>query len=79
MSCLTCVIRWQKDVALVSLANVLHRSHFSNEAAIVMHAALDVSHDLNVNHFTLGNIYAVSTGTGDVSLTVSVSDVTARS
>ncbi|KAK2174533.1 hypothetical protein NP493_797g01042 [Ridgeia piscesae] len=50
--------RWQKDVALVSLANVLHRSHFSNEAAIVMHAALDVSHDLNVNHFTLGNIYA---------------------
>ena len=50
----------QKDVALVSLANVLHRSHYSNEAAIVMHAALDVSHDLNVNHFTLGNIYAVS-------------------
>ena len=52
----------QKDVALVSLANVLHRSHYSNEAAIVMHAALDVSHDLNVNHFTLGNIYAVSIG-----------------
>lgn len=52
--------RMQKDVALISLANVLHRSRYSNEAAIVVHAALDVSKELNVNHFTLGNIYAVS-------------------
>ena len=51
--------RLQKDVALISLANVLHRSRYSNEAAIVVHAALDVSKELNVNHFTLGNIYAV--------------------
>lgn len=50
----------QKDVALISLANVLHRARYSNEAAIVVHAALDVSKELNVNHFTLGNIYAVS-------------------
>jgi len=50
----------QKDVALISLANVLHRGRYSNEAAIVVHAALDVSKELNVNHFTLGNIYAVS-------------------
>ena len=50
----------QKDVALISLANILHRAHYSNEAAIVVHAALDVSKELNVNHFTLGNIYAVS-------------------
>lgn len=50
----------QKDVALISLANILHRAHYSNEAAIVVHAALDVSQELNVNHFTLGNIYAVS-------------------
>jgi len=49
----------QKDVALISLANVLHRAQKSNEAAIVVHAALDVSKELNVNHFTLGNIYAV--------------------
>lgn len=54
------VFRFQKDVALISLANVLHRAQNSNEAAIVVHAALDVSKELNVNHFTLGNIYAVS-------------------
>ena len=47
-------------MALISLANILHRGHYSNEAAIVVHAALDVSKELNVNHFTLGNIYAVS-------------------
>ena len=47
-------------MALISLANVLHRAHYSHEAAIVVHAALDVSRELNVNHFTLGNIYAVS-------------------
>lgn len=52
--------RMQKDVALISLANVLHRARYSNEAAVVVHAALDVSKELNVNHFTLGNIYAVS-------------------
>ncbi|KAK3103819.1 hypothetical protein FSP39_022148 [Pinctada imbricata] len=51
--------RNQKDVALISLANVLHRARYSNEAAVVVHAALDVSKELNVNHFTLGNIYAV--------------------
>ncbi|XP_062591170.1 tetratricopeptide repeat protein 17-like [Saccostrea cucullata] len=51
--------RLHKDVALISLANVLHRARYSNEAAIVVHAALDVSKELNVNHFTLGNIYAV--------------------
>ena len=47
-------------MALISLANILHRARHSNEAAIVVQAALDVSKDLNVNHFTLGNIYAVS-------------------
>ena len=47
-------------MALISLANVLHRAHYSTEAAVVVHAALEVSRELNVNHFTLGNIYAVS-------------------
>ncbi|CAL1533702.1 unnamed protein product [Lymnaea stagnalis] len=51
--------RQQKDVALISLANILHRARFSNEAAILVHAALEMSKELNVNHFTLGNIYAV--------------------
>ncbi|BFZ05335.1 hypothetical protein BsWGS_08373 [Bradybaena similaris] len=51
--------RLQKDVALISLANILHRARYSNEAAILVHAALEVSKELNVNHFTLGNIYAV--------------------
>jgi len=52
--------RQQKDVALVSLSNILHQVHYSNEAAIVIHAAVDVSRELTVNYFTLGNIYAVS-------------------
>ena len=52
--------RDHKDIALISLANVLHRAHYSLEAAIVVHASIDVSKELNVNHFTLGNIYAVS-------------------
>ncbi|XP_070200043.1 tetratricopeptide repeat protein 17-like isoform X3 [Littorina saxatilis] len=51
--------RYQKDVALISLANILHRARYSNEAAILVHSALDLSRELNVNHFTLGNIYAV--------------------
>ncbi|XP_025087686.1 tetratricopeptide repeat protein 17-like isoform X2 [Pomacea canaliculata] len=51
--------RHQKDVALISLANILHRARYSNEAAILVHSALDLSRELNVNHFTLGNIYAV--------------------
>lgn len=46
-------------MALVSLSNVLHQAHYSNEAAIVIHASIDISRELNVNHFTLGNIYAV--------------------
>jgi len=49
------------DVAYVSLGNILHRAKYSKEAAIVLTAALDLSKALNVNHFTLGNIYAVST------------------
>jgi len=51
--------RQQKDVALVSLSNILHQVHYSNEAAIVIHAAIDISRELNVNYFMLGNIYAV--------------------
>uniref|UniRef100_A0A4W3J7M6 Tetratricopeptide repeat domain 17 n=1 Tax=Callorhinchus milii TaxID=7868 RepID=A0A4W3J7M6_CALMI len=51
--------RQHKDVALVNLANVLHRAHFSADAAILVHAAMDVSTDFLTNHYTLGNIYAM--------------------
>lgn len=52
--------RQQKDVALVNMANILHRAHFSADAAILAHAALDLTPDLFTSHYTLGNIYAVS-------------------
>lgn len=51
--------RQQKDVALVNMANVLHRAHFSADAAILAHAALDLTTDLFTSHYTLGNIYAM--------------------
>ncbi|KAK6190158.1 hypothetical protein SNE40_002084 [Patella caerulea] len=51
--------RFHKDVALISLGNILHRARYSNEAAVVVHSALEISKELNVNHFTLGNVYAV--------------------
>lgn len=54
------VCRQHKDVALVNMANVLHRAHFSADAAILAHAALDLTTDLLTSHYTLGNIYAVS-------------------
>uniref|UniRef100_A0A8C5T0Y2 Tetratricopeptide repeat protein 17 n=1 Tax=Laticauda laticaudata TaxID=8630 RepID=A0A8C5T0Y2_LATLA len=50
--------RHNKDVALINLANVLHRAHFSADAAIVVHAALDYS-DVFTSYYTLGNIYAM--------------------
>ncbi|TRY65425.1 hypothetical protein DNTS_021895 [Danionella cerebrum] len=51
--------RQQKDVALINMANVLHRAHFSADAAILAHAALDLTTDLLTSHYTLGNIYAM--------------------
>ncbi len=42
------------------MANILHRAHFSADAAILVHAALDLTTDLLTSHYTLGNIYAVS-------------------
>ncbi|ERE69609.1 tetratricopeptide repeat protein 17-like isoform 1 [Cricetulus griseus] len=50
--------RHNKDIALVNLANVLHRAHFSADAAVVVHAALDDS-DFFTSYYTLGNIYAM--------------------
>ncbi|XP_066893135.1 tetratricopeptide repeat protein 17 isoform X7 [Kogia breviceps] len=53
--------RHNKDIALVNLANVLHRAHFSADAAVVVHAALDDS-DFFTSYYTLGNIYAAKPG-----------------
>ncbi|XP_067105211.1 tetratricopeptide repeat protein 17 isoform X1 [Osmerus mordax] len=51
--------RQHKDIALVNMANILHRAHFSADAAILAHAALDLTSDLLTSHYTLGNIYAM--------------------
>ncbi|XP_072321080.1 tetratricopeptide repeat protein 17 [Eucyclogobius newberryi] len=51
--------RVHKDVALVNMANILHRAHYSADAAILAHAALDLTSDLFTSHYTLGNIYAM--------------------
>uniref|UniRef100_A0A3Q3JLQ3 Tetratricopeptide repeat domain 17 n=1 Tax=Monopterus albus TaxID=43700 RepID=A0A3Q3JLQ3_MONAL len=51
--------RQHKDVALVNMANILHRAHFSADAAILAHAALDLTSVLFTSHYTLGNIYAM--------------------
>ena len=55
------IFRQQKDIALASMANVLHRAKYSLDAAILMHAALETSNELDIAYFSLGNIYAVST------------------
>ncbi|GIX97906.1 tetratricopeptide repeat protein 17 [Caerostris darwini] len=48
-----------KDISLINLGNILHLSHLPEEAAIVVHAAVDVAPTNAICHFTLGNIYAV--------------------
>eukprot|EP00112_Aurelia_sp_Birch-Aquarium-sp1_P009222 Seg2039.1 transcript_id=Seg2039.1/GoldUCD/mRNA.D3Y31 product="Tetratricopeptide repeat protein 17" protein_id=Seg2039.1/GoldUCD/D3Y31 len=50
--------RQHKDIALASMANVLHRAKHSLDAAILMHAALETSVELDIAYFALGNIYA---------------------
>jgi len=46
------------DVSFVSMANVYGQAGFLHSALISAGAALDVSHNLIVIHFTLANIYA---------------------
>lgn len=45
------------DVALVGLANILHRSRYTINASVVLENALEIS-DLSVIHFSLGCMYA---------------------
>ncbi|XP_071954909.1 tetratricopeptide repeat protein 17-like [Antedon mediterranea] len=49
--------RKKKDIALLNLANVLHRGRHSADAVILTHAALGISKDVNGLYFTLANVY----------------------
>lgn len=48
------------DIALLNLANVLHRSKHSRDATVPLHVAISLAPNVNVLYYTLGNIYAVS-------------------
>ena len=48
------------DIALLNLANVLHRSQHSADALVPLQVAVSLAPDVNVLHYTLGNVYAVS-------------------
>lgn len=47
-----------RDIPLISLANVMHRSGLYNDAVIAANMALEISPTFVVSHFTLGNIYS---------------------
>lgn len=47
-----------QDTALISLANILHRSGYLNDAIVTTDMALDVPDKLVVSHFTMANLYA---------------------
>jgi len=46
-----------RDIPLISLANVMHRSGLYNDAIIAANMALEISPSFVVSHFTLANIY----------------------
>ena len=52
--------RYAMDIALLNLANILHRSKHSEDATVPLLVAISLSPNVNVLHYTLGNIYAVS-------------------
>ncbi|XP_053383825.1 tetratricopeptide repeat protein 17-like [Mercenaria mercenaria] len=47
-----------KDVALLSIANVLHRAGYINDAIVASSYSMDVSPGLVVGHFNMANLYA---------------------
>ena len=51
---------YSMDIALLNLANVLHRSQHSADALVPLQVAVSLAPDVNVLHYTLGNVYAVS-------------------
>merc|ERR1719474_439791 len=46
-----------RDIPLISLANILHRSGLYNDALIAANMALEISPTFVVSHFTMANIY----------------------
>jgi len=46
-----------RDIPLISLANILHRSGLYNDAIIAANMALEISPSFVVSHFTMANIY----------------------
>jgi len=46
-----------RDIPLISLANILHRSGLYNDAIIAANMALEISPTFVVSHFTMANIY----------------------
>jgi tetratricopeptide (TPR) repeat protein len=44
-------------VAYLDLANVLHRSRISSDAVLPLKMAIEISPDVNILHYTLGNVY----------------------
>lgn len=47
-----------KDTSLISIANVLHRAGYINDAIVATDLALHISNQLVVSHFTMANLYA---------------------
>ncbi|XP_067009164.1 tetratricopeptide repeat protein 17 [Anabrus simplex] len=47
-----------KNIPLLSLANVLHRAGFYNDALVVANMALELAPKFEIAHFTLANIHA---------------------
>ncbi|XP_071830867.1 tetratricopeptide repeat protein 17-like isoform X2 [Apostichopus japonicus] len=47
-----------KNIALLNMANVLHRSHQSSDAAILVQSAMESGEDMEVLYFMLGNVLA---------------------
>ncbi len=48
------------DIALLNLANILHRSQHSTDALVPLLVATSIAPQVNVLHYSLGNVYAVS-------------------
>lgn len=47
-----------QDTTLISVANVLHRAGYVNDAIMTMSYALQSSRDIVVSQFTVANLYA---------------------
>ena len=65
MMCLHSIPRYARDIPLLNLANILHRSRRSEQAVVPLLVATGISPDVNILHFMLGNVLAVSDAMAD--------------